>query len=377
MYFPIELITDTITRLPEKTLLRFRCVSTTWHDVIESEYFETMHLDLFGKLQKNTCFLALIFPENKWSRVRWFFSNAYTFETISDIPWLTHCYHIEGFVNGLVLLDQTLVDMDGPLFLWNPSIRQHFIIPRNPTFGLSHARVVLGYDASKNDYKVVAMHFRKIVVESNKFPALVMVYSLRNRCWRSLSCSLPAMRTCGKNMHLRGQIYWIACLDKNETFRSDQSWTCVSFDVFQEVFSFIALPSMKRDDDALSISLFVLGMVAAMTSLPVIGVPVRFSSLDGVDIATHGNNNIGGAMACTGVQRVTRKAGALRLRGVPVATVVINNAINAGLLAVRILGNIYPELQARMTQYMDDVRDNVLDKGEKLEKEGWEKYLNP
>ncbi|GAB2248271.1 hypothetical protein Droror1_Dr00008153 [Drosera rotundifolia] len=112
MYFPIELITNIIARLPVKTLLRFRCVSTTWHDVIESEYFETMHLDLFGKLQKNTCFLVVIHPENKWSRV------------------------------------------------------------------------VLGYDASKIDYKVVAIHFRKVVVESNKFPALVMVYSLRNRCWR-------------------------------------------------------------------------------------------------------------------------------------------------------------------------------------------------
>ncbi|GAB2221320.1 hypothetical protein Droror1_Dr00012495 [Drosera rotundifolia] len=98
------------------------------------------------------------------------------------------------------------------------------------------------------------------------------------------------------------------------------------------------------------------GMVAAMTSLPVIGVPVRSSSLDGLD-------------SLLSIVQMPR--------GVPVATVAINNATNAGLLAVRILGNIYPELQARMTQYMDDVRDDVLDKGEKLEKEGWEKYLNP
>lgn len=97
------------------------------------------------------------------------------------------------------------------------------------------------------------------------------------------------------------------------------------------------------------------GMVAAMTSLPVIGVPVRSSSLDGLD-------------SLLSIVQMPK--------GVPVATVAINNATNAGLLAVRILGSIYPELQARMTQYMDDVRDNVLDKGEKLEKEGWEKYLN-
>ncbi|KAL9271423.1 Phosphoribosylaminoimidazole carboxylase, chloroplastic-like protein [Drosera capensis] len=82
------------------------------------------------------------------------------------------------------------------------------------------------------------------------------------------------------------------------------------------------------------------GMVAAMTPLPVIGVPVRASSLDGLD-------------SLLSIVQMPR--------GVPVATVAINNATNAGLLAVRILGNIYPELQARMTQYMDDVRDDVLD----------------
>ncbi|MFQ6635037.1 hypothetical protein Gotur_012414, partial [Gossypium turneri] len=63
-------------------------------------------------------------------------------------------------------------------------------------------------------------------------------------------------------------------------------------------------------------------------------------------------------------------------RGVPVATVAVNNATNAGLLAVRMLGIGDADLLARMNQYQEDTRDYVLTKAEKLRKDGWEAYLN-
>ncbi|WCJ43853.1 phosphoribosylaminoimidazole carboxylase putative / AIR carboxylase putative [Euphorbia peplus] len=98
------------------------------------------------------------------------------------------------------------------------------------------------------------------------------------------------------------------------------------------------------------------GMVASLTPLPVIGVPVRGSSLDGMD-------------SLLSIVQMPR--------GVPVATVAINNATNAGLLAVRMLGVGDPDLLARMSQYQDDTRDEVLKKADKLESDGWESYLNP
>lgn len=97
------------------------------------------------------------------------------------------------------------------------------------------------------------------------------------------------------------------------------------------------------------------GMVAARTPLPVIGVPVRASALDGLD-------------SLLSIVQMPR--------GVPVATVAINNATNAGLLAVRMLGLGDVDLRARMQQYMEDMRDDVLTKEEKLQKDGWESYLN-
>ncbi|KAJ7595074.1 phosphoribosylaminoimidazole carboxylase [Mycena floridula] len=95
------------------------------------------------------------------------------------------------------------------------------------------------------------------------------------------------------------------------------------------------------------------GMVAAMTSLPVIGVPVKGSSLDGVD----------------SLYSIVQMP-----RGIPVATVAINNGTNAGLLAVRILAAGIPRLIDDMDLYLKKLEGEVLVKVDKLTQNGWEKY---
>ena len=93
------------------------------------------------------------------------------------------------------------------------------------------------------------------------------------------------------------------------------------------------------------------GMVAAQTVLPVIGVPVKGSTLDGVD----------------SLHSIVQMP-----RGIPVATVAIGNATNAGLLAVRILAASDERYQVMMQRYMDDMEGEVLGKVERLGKEGWD-----
>ncbi|KAL4429623.1 hypothetical protein ABPG77_008672 [Micractinium sp. CCAP 211/92] len=97
------------------------------------------------------------------------------------------------------------------------------------------------------------------------------------------------------------------------------------------------------------------GMVAAMTPLPVIGVPVKPAGahLDGVD-------------ALLSIVQMPR--------GVPVATVAIGNAANAGLLAVRILASSDPALLDRMLAYQQGMTETVLGKAERLEAKGWRDY---
>ncbi|OBF58204.1 5-(carboxyamino)imidazole ribonucleotide mutase [Mycobacterium sp. 852002-53434_SCH5985345] len=88
------------------------------------------------------------------------------------------------------------------------------------------------------------------------------------------------------------------------------------------------------------------GMVASATPLPVIGVPVPLARLDGLDSL---------------LSIVQMPA------GVPVATVSIGGARNAGLLAVRILGSSDPALRARLVEFQGQLADSVRAKDEALQ----------
>jgi 5-(carboxyamino)imidazole ribonucleotide mutase len=88
------------------------------------------------------------------------------------------------------------------------------------------------------------------------------------------------------------------------------------------------------------------GMVAAITPLPVIGVPVKTSALGGED----------------SLLSIVQMPG-----GVPVATVAINGAKNAGILAAQILGTANETLRERVAAYKKDLENMVLEKAEKLE----------
>ncbi len=82
------------------------------------------------------------------------------------------------------------------------------------------------------------------------------------------------------------------------------------------------------------------GMTASLTPLPVIGVPVKSSnSIDGWD----------------SVLSILQMPG-----GIPVATVALNGAKNAGILAAKIIGASNPEVLDRLVQYMEELKEKVL-----------------
>ncbi|MBD2499967.1 5-(carboxyamino)imidazole ribonucleotide mutase [Anabaena azotica] len=96
------------------------------------------------------------------------------------------------------------------------------------------------------------------------------------------------------------------------------------------------------------------GMVASLTPLPVIGVPVATRNLQGVD----------------SLYSIVQMPG-----GIPVATVAIGNAKNAGLLAVQILATQQPELLDKVQQYRQNLSQSVMAKQAKLEQLGYQQYL--
>jgi len=96
------------------------------------------------------------------------------------------------------------------------------------------------------------------------------------------------------------------------------------------------------------------GMVASLTPLPVIGVPVASRHLQGVD----------------SLYSIVQMPA-----GIPVATVAIGNAKNAGLLAVQILATHQPALLEQVQQYRQNLTQSVLEKQEKLSQLGYQQYL--
>jgi 5-(carboxyamino)imidazole ribonucleotide mutase len=93
-----------------------------------------------------------------------------------------------------------------------------------------------------------------------------------------------------------------------------------------------------------------------MTHLPVIGVPVQSKTMSGID----------------SLYSIVQMP-----PGVPVATVAINGAKNAGILAAQILGIYDEEISDKVIAFKKEMESEVLEKAKRLEDLGPEKYLNP
>lgn len=92
------------------------------------------------------------------------------------------------------------------------------------------------------------------------------------------------------------------------------------------------------------------GMIASLTTLPVIGVPVKSrNSIDGWD----------------SILSILQMPG-----GIPVATVALNGAKNAGILAAKIIGTSDEKLAEELVHYMESLKKKVLDGAEKLKNKG-------
>jgi|SRR6185437_7338494 len=96
------------------------------------------------------------------------------------------------------------------------------------------------------------------------------------------------------------------------------------------------------------------GMTASMTTLPVIGVPIKTKTMDGLD-------------SLLSIVQMPP--------GIPVATVAVNGAKNAGLLAAKIIGAGDKEIQNKLKEYTENLEDSVMKKVEKLDEVGFKKYL--
>ena len=97
------------------------------------------------------------------------------------------------------------------------------------------------------------------------------------------------------------------------------------------------------------------GMIAAITDLPVIGVPVKSKSLNGLD----------------SLYSIVQMPA-----GVPVASMAINGSVNAALFAAQIIGTFDEETAKRIKAYKENLKNKITEKSDKLKQIGYKEYLN-
>lgn len=147
-------------------------------------------------------------------------------------------------------------------------------------------------------------------------------------------------------------------------------------------------------DEILTVDLFSLpGMVASEVALPVIGVPVRASVLDGMD-SLLSIVQMPRGIPCATVRDLhlhLLSSDFQSLKKTPLSPssaqvyltrnnndkqVGIGNSTNAALLAIRILGAAFPEYTDKMKAYQEKMKNEVLAKDEKMFSVGWQQYLS-
>ncbi|XP_021750196.1 F-box/kelch-repeat protein At3g23880-like [Chenopodium quinoa] len=184
---PMELITSILTRLPAKSLARFKCVSKDWNSLLKTSHF--LKLYLAQSLSSNNRLLILNYGshlETTPLKLNSEFdpsANATTYSRF-DLPTSFSGYEfsISGSCNGLVAL--SCRNVDNPqlfeIMLWNPSTNTHIILPHPPDNeelapDFININFGFGYAFDRDDYRIVTILFDYPLnhyFASNAFPRL-------------------------------------------------------------------------------------------------------------------------------------------------------------------------------------------------------------
>ncbi|EOY20387.1 F-box family protein [Theobroma cacao] len=240
---PRDLIIEILSRLPVKSLLRFRCVHRTWLCLLKSSYFITKHVQ--NPNNKDHGFLFIKYTDvSGMSRYKLLTHDASEVSLDLKIPFPSWA-SVVGSCNGLVCL---YIDHPFPctkILLYNPALRVHKIIPEStlsrPKSGrLHHVTFGLGYDSVNNDFKVV----RVASSESHKEGKLVSstqaeVHTLGMNSWKEVAISSGVnFEVYGPQAFFNGAIHWLGMVLKNKNITQ----VIVSFEVSTEVFKLFPLP---------------------------------------------------------------------------------------------------------------------------------------
>ncbi|KAK9144953.1 hypothetical protein Sjap_004856 [Stephania japonica] len=239
--FPPEIMECILSRLPVKSLARFRCVSKSWLKLISNPDFIKSHLkqsnlsnDIKIMLKSDSIIYSLdivdgnmvVDPQRPYEASLW----------DEDDMILCSC-------DGLLYMH--CLDYNFKC-IWNPSTRERTILPdcSPPPSGkdIDYMEASYGffYDPVTNDYKVVEIHYYDSKHEDTL--SEVRVYSFPSNSWKVIT-EFPYACIPGTGQLTNGTLHWVA----HRCGESEDSQLVISYDIRSEEFQEVPLPEFKDD----------------------------------------------------------------------------------------------------------------------------------
>ncbi|KAL4599908.1 hypothetical protein ACB092_11G160800 [Castanea dentata] len=259
---PDDIVLNILTRLPAKSVIRFRCVCKPWDSSITTPYFISTHFNNFAHDHDNgngdgdgdgyIIHMPWRLRATKNSSNRPVCTVAFdrTFDRISEVEipfdFPSGSAHIVGSCNGLLCLADigNLNISDNVIYLWNPSIRKFKKLPDSCLGRLGFVKYGFAYHSENNDYKVVRISGYPGM--RPPIPDEIEVYTLSSDSWRRVGMSLRVNVKVLDDCFLlpaplvSGALHWISRVVEGEEERKVE--LIVSFDADSEEFRMLRMP---------------------------------------------------------------------------------------------------------------------------------------
>ncbi|KAK6118003.1 hypothetical protein DH2020_048258 [Rehmannia glutinosa] len=243
--FPEDIMLCIVTRLPVKSILRFKSVCKPWCELFSTPEFIKMHHGQFSSDPKNQSFIVHRVNKNSSNTMSLFSIESNVKKlTILDHPFSSIHLEIDtmGCCNGLVCL--YIPPFGQIIVLWNPAMKLSMELPSSKVDFGAHQNVSLGfgYDAQRADFKVVRIFSSKMGITG------VEVYSVNSDSWRTIEVDFQFNVLQTKNVVIvNGNPYWVAKVDRNDSAKSEFSEVLVCFDVTKLVFKIVPLSTLYME----------------------------------------------------------------------------------------------------------------------------------
>ncbi|XP_016473768.1 F-box/kelch-repeat protein At3g06240 [Nicotiana tabacum] len=247
-----EILMDILSRLPVKSLVRFKCVSESWNTLISEPYFKKKHLN-HAKNQPTFQKMLFLKWSNKDDTFHFYCSSLSLVQLVKDIPRFD-CPSNFDLANGVKLYSScdglSLIgiwskpDREQPsiLLIWNPSTGESIILPHSKllkqlgyndddddwgsTYGLA-------YDSTSDDYKVLR-------IDISRDDNANEIMTLKSGSWRRIDKTSGKAVSCllfgGEYLAVvHGAFHWLGILSR---------FCVVSFNISYEVYGEIPLPEI-------------------------------------------------------------------------------------------------------------------------------------